>query len=62
MIHIPRNSESVETAFAPPKESVSDEFLANQAIIGNTITFGIMSLAIYVAPHVLEQLGFEVLK
>jgi len=45
-----------------PKESCDENILATQAVIGSTITFGIMTLAIYVAPHVFQQFGIEVLK
>ena len=39
-----------------------EDRISNKAILGNTITFGILVLGIYVAPHILEQFGVEVLK
>ena len=47
---------------APLVDADKEDKLARQAIVGNTITFGVICLAIYVAPHILEQFGLETLK
>ena len=47
---------------APLVDADKEDKLAKQAIIGNTITFGVICLAIYAAPHVLEQFGIDTLK
>lgn len=46
---------------APPKIDPNEESSkANQAVIGNFITFGLIIGFIRVSPVILEQLGFEV--
>ena len=47
---------------APMVDTDEESRLSNQAVVGNTITFGILVIAIYVTPHILEQFGVEVLK
>ena len=47
---------------APMVDSDDERRLSNQAIVGNTMTFGILVLAILATPHILEQFGLEVLK
>lgn len=47
---------------APMVDADEESRLSNQAVVGNTITFGILVIAIYVTPHILEQFGVEVLK
>jgi hypothetical protein len=47
---------------APLVDAEDESRLSNKAVAGNTISFGILCLAIYIAPHILEQFGVEVLK
>jgi len=47
---------------APLVDAEDESRLSNKAVVGNTVTFGILCLAIYVAPHILEQFGVDVLK
>ena len=47
---------------APMVDAEEENSLSNKAVVGNTLTFGILCFAIYVAPHILEQFGVEVLK
>ena len=47
---------------APLVDAGKEDKLARQAIVGNTITFAVLCLGIYVAPHILEQFGIESLK
>lgn len=47
---------------APLVDTDEESRASNKAVVGNTITFGVLCLAIYVAPHILEQFGLEVLK
>ena len=46
----------------PAVDVDEEQRLSNQAVVSNTITFGILIMAIYAAPHILEQFGIEVLK
>jgi len=46
---------------APPKVDPAEEASkANQAVIGNFITFGVIVGLLRISPVILEQLGFEV--
>jgi len=47
---------------APLVDADEENNLSNKAVLGNTITFGILVLGIFAAPHLLEQFGVEVLK
>jgi len=47
---------------APLVDADEETSQSNKAVLGNTITFAILVLGIYVAPHILEQFGLEVLK
>jgi hypothetical protein len=47
---------------APLVDAEDESRLSNKAVAVNTISFGILCLAIYIAPHILEQFGVEVLK
>lgn len=42
-----------------PSDPEEERKLANQAVIGNTVIFGMIVVAVNVAPYLLDQLGFE---
>lgn len=45
----------------PPHDPELERKLANWAVMGNTIIFGVVVAAINIAPYVLEPMGFDVL-
>lgn len=47
---------------APMVDAEDERRLSNQAVVGNSIAFGILVLVIHSAPYILEQFGFEVVK
>lgn len=47
---------------APRIDPEEESRMANIAVVGNTTIFGIIVLAINVAPYLLEQFGIETLK
>jgi len=44
----------------PASDPEAESKAANQAVIGNTVIFGVLVLAVNIAPYVLDQLGVEV--
>jgi len=61
-----KHQDTAEMIRAPGGRSAPDPEdeakLSNQAVVGNTITFGILVLIIQAAPYILEHIGVEVLK
>ena len=45
----------------PQRDPNRDRQLANAAVIGNGLTFVLVSAAIHFAPYFLEPMGFDVL-
>jgi len=42
-----------------PSDPEEERKAANQAVIGNSVIFGILVVAVNVAPYILDQLGIE---
>ncbi len=45
----------------PPRDEEAERQMANAAVVGNVVLFGVMVAAINVLPFILEPLGFDVL-
>ncbi len=43
----------------PPHDPAEERTMANRAVAGNILFFGMVVAAISVAPHLLRQMGFE---